>query len=125
MGKLLIVDDSRTIQKQIMILTKSAYPHLEVIAASSGEEALKIIPDIKDDIKIAIFDYNMEGMTGLELVEKARQYIDIKRIILCSANIQESIRNKALLHGVIFKEKPLNPDNFKLIIDQVLGDQHD
>jgi two-component system chemotaxis response regulator CheY len=120
MDTVLIVDDSRTIQKQVSQLVLKFYPNYKIITCSSGEEAMLIIPDIKNQIAVAIFDFNMNGMTGLELVDKSKSYIDQHRIILCTANIQEAIQNKAQELGVHFKEKPLTSDNFREIFEQVL-----
>jgi two-component system chemotaxis response regulator CheY len=120
MGILLIVDDSKTIQKQITIFSQKHYPDLKVVTASSAEEALKVIPSIIKDIKVAIFDFNMEGMTGLELIEKVKDVIPTNKIILCTANIQEAIKSKATSTGVHFKEKPLTIENFKPTVDEVL-----
>jgi len=120
MSILLIVDDSKTIQKQITHFTAQHFPELKVVTASSAEEALTLIPGIIKDLRVAIFDFNMDGMTGLELIEKVKDIIPTNKIILCTANIQEAIKAKAHGHGVNFKEKPLTMDNFKETINIVL-----
>lgn len=120
MDTILIVDDSKTIQKQVTLFANKHYPQMKVVAANSGEDALMIIPDLKDNVAVAIFDYNMDGITGLELIEKAKEYISLKKIVLCTANVQETIQSKAGQTGVRFKEKPLTIDSFKEVVDSIL-----
>jgi CheY-like chemotaxis protein len=120
MATILIVDDSKTIQKQVSMFSQTNYPDIKVVTASSGEEALELIPHIKEDIVAAIFDYNMDGMTGLELIEKVKPFISMDKIILCTANIQETIQTKAMNSGVRFQEKPLTNDIFKEIISKII-----
>lgn len=118
---ILIVDDSKTIQKQVTKFAELDFPDFEVVKFSSGEEALEIIPTIKDDISVAIVDYNMNGMNGLELIDKIKHLIPVNKIILCTANIQETIKGKAQNIGIHFKEKPLTIENFKPTLSEVLG----
>lgn len=121
MDTLLIVDDSRTIQKQITALTAKFFPQLKVVTASSGEEALNMIPDIAKNIAVAIFDYNMDGMSGVELAHKIKDKIPLKKIVLCTANIQEAIEKKASEEGISFHPKPLTSENFKPLVDKLLN----
>lgn len=121
MSIILIVDDSKTIQKQVSKFAQDDFPEHSVVRASSGEEALELIPKIKDDICVAIIDFNMNGMNGLELIEKIKGIIPVEKIILCTANIQETIKNKAKTSGIHFKEKPLTSENFKPTLNEVLG----
>lgn len=121
MSIILIVDDSKTIQKQVAKFAQDDFPEFTVVKASSGEEALELIPAIKDDIGVAIIDFNMNGMNGLELIEKMKHLIKPEKIILCTANIQETIKGKAKSSGIHFKEKPLTSENFKSTLNEVLG----
>lgn len=124
MAVLLLVDDSRTIQKQVSMFCSTNFPDIKIVTASSGEEALALIPTIQNDICLAIFDYNMDGMTGLELIEQAKKFIPLNKIVLCSANIQEAIQTKTKEQGVRFKEKPLTNNSFIELLNEVLGSNH-
>lgn len=118
---LLIVDDSKTIQKQIISFCSKNFPDLNVVAANSGEEALALIPEIKENIVVAIFDYNMAGITGIELIEAVKEMIPLKKIILCTANIQKTISTRALELGVTHKEKPLTSETFREVVSLIRG----
>ena len=119
MKNIVIVDDSKTIQLQVQSFAKKLFPNINVVAAKSGEEALEKFPKIEGDLLVALIDYNMDGMTGLELIQQLDD-IDRSHIVLCTANIQESIYQKAEKQGVTLIEKPLTKDKFESIVNNFL-----
>jgi len=67
--KILIVDDASFFRK---VISELLYIHrYKIIAATSGEEALRAL-DMHHDIKLVITDYIMPGMDGCELCKKIR-----------------------------------------------------
>ncbi|MBK7352533.1 MAG: response regulator [Nitrosomonas sp.] len=102
---LLIVDDSRTsrmlIRKQITHLR----PNWQMIEASSGEESLSMIKNQLPDF--ISMDVNMPGISGLEAADHIRFKYPEVRIVLCTANIQESIRNAVAKANIGFVSKPI------------------
>ena len=104
--KVLVVDDDE-------ILLKTAEDTLASLGAkpfitTSGEEALKLIKESKDDqFKVIILDWKMPDMSGLELSNKIKQ-IDNNDIpiILVSAYDWSEIEKEAKdagINGFIFK----------------------
>ena len=81
MYKVLIVDDERMIrlgmQKAIPWQTMDVS---EIHVAKSGEEALTLIEAHKPDIMIT--DIKMDGMTGLDLIDKALSFMPEMRILV-------------------------------------------
>ena len=69
MDTLLIIDDEADIQRSFRRLFAS--PDLEVVTASSGEEALEIIPRVQPDL--VLMDVRMGGMSGLETLRRLRE----------------------------------------------------
>jgi len=71
MSKALVVDDSRTIR---MILRKILIElGFEVSEAGNGLEALQVIEATGAGLELALVDWNMPVMNGLELVIRLRQ----------------------------------------------------
>ena len=81
MYKALIVDD----EKMIRMGMKKVIPWEqlgigEVYTAASATEALDVLENYKPQIMIT--DIQMNGMTGLELIEKAKNIIPELRVIV-------------------------------------------
>lgn len=104
---LLIVDDSRTSRTLIRAMLAQIRPEWRTIEASSGDEALQLVE--QESPNFVSMDVNMPGISGLEAAGRIRlKHPDI-RIVLCTANIQESVRNAAEKAGVHFVAKPITP----------------
>jgi signal transduction histidine kinase len=80
--KILIVDDSPTIQVKV----KRALQRLEadVICAANGLEGLQILKSEADDIGVAILDEEMPHLKGTELCRIARTELNLKHLPLIS-----------------------------------------
>jgi diguanylate cyclase (GGDEF)-like protein len=71
--KVLVVDDSRTSRRHMRNLLVGY--QCFVIEAQDGDEALKLL-DAQPDIRLAIVDFHMPGMNGVELVQRIRTRFD-------------------------------------------------
>ena len=69
MDKLLVIDDETDVQYSFRRIFAS--PEIQVTTASSGEEALRLVPKLKPDL--VIMDIRMGGMSGLETLRQLRQ----------------------------------------------------
>jgi DNA-binding NtrC family response regulator len=67
--KLLLIDDEVDVQYSFKRIFNS--PEIDLTTATSGEEALRLIPRVKPDL--VIMDVRMGGMTGLETLRLIRQ----------------------------------------------------
>lgn len=66
--KILVVDDSTILLRNIKTLLEDKY---QIFLASSGEQALKFIPQKKPDL--VLLDYEMPGMSGKETFEAMKK----------------------------------------------------
>ena len=106
---ILVVDDSLVSRMMIKAIIESHVPSVDIIEAGSGAQALDKIS--KDSaIDIAFVDFNMPGMTGLELISEMSEVITVPKIALLTANIQDEIKEQALAAGVTFLNKPINEE---------------
>jgi CheY-like chemotaxis protein len=102
---LLVVDDSRTSRMLIKGILVTQRPAWRIVEAGSGDEALAAIA-----IEIPQFvsmDVNMPGMSGLEAAGRIRIKHPEIRIVLNTANVQETVRQAAEKAGVHFVAKPI------------------
>ncbi len=77
MDKLLVIDDEADVQYSFRRIFSS--PEIELTTASSGEEALRLIPALKPDL--VMMDVRMVGLTGLETLRRIRQ-LDSKLLVI-------------------------------------------
>ena len=109
---ILIVDDSLLIRKQLSAWATHSFPDLERLVAESGEEAVTIAHDFKGEIALAIVDYNMGGINGVETIERLGSVLPRDRAFILSANIQELVSERIAKIGIRFLGKPLRQDDF-------------
>jgi len=77
----LLVDDEDNILRALQRLFMDE-DDLEIVTATSGEEGLKLLPDLSN-LGVIVSDQRMPGMTGAQFLEKARTIApDALRIIL-------------------------------------------
>lgn len=82
MHKILIVDDSKTVLNQVMMLLKNSY---HVFPAISGESAFKIMKhQIPDLILLDLMMPNMDGKEFFNKIQEAESWSDIPVIFLTS-----------------------------------------
>jgi two-component system chemotaxis response regulator CheY len=75
MSKALVVDDSRTIRMILRrILVEFGY---EVHEAGDGLEALQVMEAVGTGVELALVDWNMPEMNGLELITRLRQNAEL------------------------------------------------
>src|SRR6187455_2607701 len=82
MSKLLLVDDEVDVQYSFQRIFSDS-PEIELTTASSGEEALKLLPQLKPDL--VIMDIRMGGLGGLETLRRIRQEENRQLVILMTA----------------------------------------
>lgn len=111
----LFVDDERRILSALQRLTMDE--DFSVITASSGEKALEILKKTPD-IGLIVSDQQMPGMTGVVLLEKAKELApDALRIILTgfsSINTAVDAINKGGAYRFI--SKPWNDEKLLLML---------
>jgi CheY-like chemotaxis protein len=73
--KLLLADDSITIQKVVNLTF--ADEGIEVITVGDGDSAMDKLEEVKPDLIMA--DVNMPGLNGYQICERIRQSEDLKK----------------------------------------------
>lgn len=97
----------------------SLQPDWEVLEAASGDEAVARALDLRPDF--VTMDVNMPGMNGFEATERLRVLLPQTRIVVLTANIQESSRDKAQAMGVKFIQKPVTEAAIQQAVDHFLA----
>lgn len=119
--RVLYVDD----EQANLIVFEAAYgDEFDVVCASSGDEALRILA--QQPIAVLVTDFKMPGMSGVELCERVRaQYPKVRRILATAYSDQRTAVAAINRAGVQrYIEKPLEPDIVVSALRESIGQVH-
>lgn len=116
--KVLLVDDSRTIRKiQRNVLARLG--HTDVLEASDGLEALKLLEKARPDL--VLIDWNLPNMDGLALVRRIRSTDKSLPLIMCTTESDRARVLEALKAGVNnYVVKPFSTETLAEKITQTM-----
>ncbi|MDE2417873.1 MAG: response regulator [Burkholderiales bacterium] len=103
-GKLLIVDDSKVSRMRIRAFFAGHCPAWEIEEAGSGDEAVALASTFRPNF--VTMDVNMPGMSGFEAADLLLMHNAAVRVVMLTANIQESSKKLAAARHIGFVAKP-------------------
>jgi len=117
--KCLVVDDS-ALTRRILVNTLRAIGFTVVVEAADASSA---IAQCTPDLDIIVTDWNMPGMTGVEMVRTIRSTPSLARIpvlLVTARNVKDDVV-EAVEAGVSgYVVKPFTPDSLRRRIDELL-----
>jgi two-component system nitrogen regulation response regulator GlnG len=117
MDKLLLIDDEADVQYSFRRIFDS--PDLELHTASSGEEGLRLISQVKPDLVIS--DIRMAGINGLETLRRIRQLDPKLPVILMTAYGTTQTAIEAMKLGAYdYQLKPFDVPKLKALVANAL-----
>jgi len=121
--KILVVDDHPNTANMLARVISRLGPHVEVVSAVSGSEALRQVETGKADILIT--DMHMPEMTGLELIEALNKQSATCPAFTFLMTAYDTSELSEKLQQLKVKEvitKPVNPERICEIISQALDE---
>ncbi len=118
---ILIVDDSRAM-RAMLISTLESLDDCRVVEASSGFEAMRLLP--REKVELVLTDINMPDINGLELISYMRDspnYRDIPIIIISTEGSQKDIERGTQLGANDYVIKPFDPAALQLLLQKYLN----
>jgi len=117
----LIVEDSETTRSMIRAVIEEIGEDLNAVEASSGFEALKLLP--REDFALIVTDINMPGINGLELinfVKNDQRYHHIPLVIVTTEKSAQD-RDRGLALGAdAYVTKPFKTEELQEVITRIL-----
>jgi two-component system chemotaxis response regulator CheY len=118
---ILIVEDSATTRALIRAVIDEL-GDVETVEASSGFEALKMLPQQEYDLIIT--DINMPDINGLELISFVRnnpRYAHLPIIIVSTERSEEDKKRGMALGATSYVAKPFKSGELQEIIKKTIG----
>lgn len=116
-AKVLIVDDSSLARRTVRTVLEELGHTVE--EASDGTQALERYFLNRPDL--VVLDMVMTGMYGLEVLGKIREVNPDARVIVATADIQQSTIEQVRTAGAsAFVNKPINRQQFSQVVAKVL-----
>ena len=118
---ILIADDSSSMRAMLVAIV-GAMGDYQIVEASSGFEALRLLP--RDQIDLIITDINMPDINGLELISYLRanqNYKDIPVFIISTEGSAKDIEKGKQLGADEYLVKPFSPATLQQLINQYLN----
>lgn len=116
-AKILVVDDEHLIRWSLeQSLRKQGY---EVLTAGNGEDALKLVRE--EQPELVLLDIHMPGISGLEVLEKIKEFDDEIIVIMVTAHGGlETAVNAMRMGAHDYINKPFNLDEMAIVIKKAL-----
>jgi len=118
---ILIVDDSRAM-RAMLTSTLESLADCRVVEASSGFEAMRLLP--REKVDLVLTDINMPDINGLELISYMRDspnYRDIPIIIISTEGSQKDIERGTQLGANEYVIKPFEPATLQKLLQKYLS----
>jgi CheY-like chemotaxis protein len=106
--KVLVVDDSKLARMVMVSALRRIRPDWTLTEVTNADDALTAIS--AGSVEIALIDFNMPNIDGLELVSRIRTIRPSMPVALVSANIQDEIIGRARELNAAFVAKPLTDE---------------
>jgi two-component system chemotaxis response regulator CheY len=115
--KILIVDDSSMSRRMLRRIVESV--GYDVVEADEGAAGLEQY--FLENPDLVFLDLTMKDIYGLDVLEKLRELDPQARVIVASADIQDSTREMVAAAGAdAFINKPLSPEKVLQVLNFVM-----
>lgn len=116
MARILVVDDEKSICSTIEAALKNVGHQVEI--ADSGEMAIALMRKASPDILLT--DLRMDGMSGLDLLGKAREYFPSSTVVIMTAYGTIDTAIAAMKNGAYdYLVKPFTPEQLEHLIERI------
>lgn len=114
---ILLVDDEKDFAVGMARLLERNFPDERIKAVHSGDEALAELE--RDSYGVMLSDFNMPGMDGVALLEKAKgAHPDLSVVMLTAYGTVSTAVDALKIGAYDFLTKPVEPDDLFLVVER-------
>lgn len=115
---ILVAEDEAVVRDMVVIaLERAGY---RVVAASTGEEAVRLIDRMGEEIDLLLSDVVMPGMSGPDLYDRARRTRpDLKAVFM--TGYSALALGRPIPDGITLLEKPFSSTRLNEVVRATLG----
>lgn len=120
--KLLSIDDSKTIRR--ILSGVGGMLGFEVLEAENGEVGLSVLEEHAQEVGLIMLDWNMPGMTGLEVLKIIKADVRWQHIpiMMVTTEGEKSYIVQAIQAGAVhYQTKPFTQEEMAVRIMEALG----
>ena len=120
MLRILVADDNELMRSLMVRIFQTLLPDAEILTAESGEEALRLASLCEDDVDLALLDYQMAGMNGIDCAIRLREMhpgIDVRII---TGEFLDPILEHGESLGIPVIAKPPTRETFEPMIERLM-----
>jgi CheY-like chemotaxis protein len=120
--RVLYVDDDPLMSQMIdRMLTRARF---KVKVVNDPQVAIEVLRENPHEFDVLVTDYNMPGLTGLQVIEAARELREDLPVILLSGYVSDQLRLACTQQGVGFvMEKQKSLEELRRVIEHALEAQ--
>src|SRR5262245_5115746 len=117
--RVLCVDDSRLTREQVR---DALGDRVDLECVDGAEAAIAALE--REPVDLVVSDIEMEGMSGLALLARARRITPGVPFVLLTAHASVDSAVEALRHGATdYLQKPIRPEHLVAVVERVLSHQ--
>ena len=117
MSKAIVVDDSKAVR---MILSRTLREiGFEVAEAAEGAAALKLLAADPGGFSLALLDWNMPNMTGIELLQRMRSDASLAGVQVVMVTTETEMDHMAAAFSAGASEYVMKPFTREILVDKL------
>jgi two-component system, cell cycle sensor histidine kinase and response regulator CckA len=122
MTRILLAEDEACVRALLSdSLARQGY---DVVAVSTGEEALALSQDSVAPVQLLVTDLLLPGKNGPDLAANLRERVPNLRVVFMSGYTDHPLVDRALESSDGFISKPFSMVSFKQVVAAALGETH-
>ncbi|MDW8291080.1 MAG: PAS domain S-box protein [Armatimonadota bacterium] len=119
---ILVVEDNEAV-RGVAVAALQAYGY-RVLQAASSEEALALMQNLQEEVRLMVTDVVMPGMSGAALAARLREQLPQLKVLYTSGYTENVIVHHGVLEeGIAFLPKPYRPSELARRVREMLDAQ--